>query len=422
MKRKRRIRLLAGAAVIGLVGAFGAGTAGAGEQPPAKPADNVYKVGTLLPQTGDLSILGPPMVQGVRMAIAEINAAGGVNGQPAQLVEQDDGTSAEIASTAVDTLLQENVDLIVGAAGSSVTLGVIDKITGSGVVECSPSNTGVQFTTYPDKGYYFRTAPPDNLQSQVLANLIVDDGNSDVVIVAQSTEYGEGFARFLRKELRSAGASVLGKPILYDAEATSFDDVAETIKDRDPEAVAIISYAEGGAVMTSAIEQGVGPQDVQWYGADGIQSSTFYENVDPNDPSKVEGLKGSAPSSAPADGEKTFGERFEAFAPGTDALYSGHNYDCVVLGALAATAAKSDSPAEIQKNIVRMTKGGTKCSLYTECVALLNDGKNIDYQGAAGPLEFTKKGEPGRGQYDTWEFGADGGVEILEESISAGRT
>ncbi len=369
MKSKRWLRLAALAAVTGLAVAVTSGTAGAGGDAPDRESNGILKYGLLLPQTGALDFLGPPMIDAANMAVQEVNTAGGVNGAPAEVTLADDGTDPDVANPAVDRLLQEDVDVIVGAAASGVTLSVIDKITGAGVVECSPSNTGVQFTTYPDKGRYFRTAPPDNLQSQVLADLIVDDGNEDVTIVARSDEYGEGFAKFLGKELKAAGADVKDT-ILYDPEATSYDDVAEQIKKSDPEAVAMIAFDEGGAVLTAAIEQSVGPKDLQWYG--------------------------------------------------TDTIFSGHAYDCVVIAALAATAAGSDASQDIAAGINAVTKKGTKCSLYDECVALLDDGKDINYQGAAGPLDFTKKGEPGKGAYDTWEFAADGSVETIDESIPAG--
>jgi ABC-type branched-subunit amino acid transport system substrate-binding protein len=418
MKSKRWVRTAAAGAAAGLLIALAAGGAGAG-QAPEREANGTLKIGTLLPVTGQLESLGPPMVAGVQMAVQEINAAGGANGAPVELIETDDGTDPDIANTAVDRLLQEDVDVIIGAAASGVTTAVIDKITGAGVVECSGSNTGVQFTEYPDEGLYFRTAPPDNLQSQVLADLIVDDGNADVVVVARSDEYGEGFADFLEQELDGAGANVLDV-ILYDPEAASFDDVAEDIAAADPEAVAQIGFDEGGAVMTAAIEAGVGPGDVQWYGTDGMQSSTFYENVDPNNPAIVEGIRGTAPSALPENGEATFPERFQAFAPGTDTIFSGHTYDCAVIAALAADQAGSDASGEIADNIVSVTKKGTKCGLYADCLALIEEGENIDYQGAAGPLQFVKAGEPGKGAYDTWTFAADGSVEVIDSSIRAG--
>lgn len=351
------------------------------------------------------------------MAIQEINAAGGVLGKPVELVGQDDGTDPDVAGTGADNLLADNVDFIVGPAGSSIALSVLDKITGAGIPMCSPSNTGVQFTTVDDNGgYYFRTAPPDNLQAQVLADLIVTDGHQNVVVLGQSTEYGEGFANFLEQELESLGATVPTK-IIYDAAAGNYQAEAQQIADANPDAVAIISYEEGAQVMTAAIAAGVGPQDVQWYGADGIQGSSFYQQIDANNPAIVEGIRGTAPSAAPADGEATFRDRFSAFAPGVDTIYSGHAYDCTVLAAMAAAAAESDAPSAIRDEINGITMDGEKCTIVAECLEAITAGTDVDYDGAAGPLDFIDAGEPGAGAYDTWTFDAAGAVVVLEASI-----
>ena len=166
-----------------------------------KAGDGVLKLGYLLPQTGDLSFLGPPMIKGVEMAIRDINAAGGVNGKDVAVAQADDGTDPDVASAATDKLLNtDKVDAVIGAAATSVTLAVIDKITGAKVVECSPSNTGSNLTTYDDNGYYFRTAPPDNLQSAALGDTITDDGKTNVGIIAINNDYGKGFAADLKKQ------------------------------------------------------------------------------------------------------------------------------------------------------------------------------------------------------------------------------
>jgi len=143
---------------------------------PAGTGDGTLTIGTLLPQTGDLAFLGPPEFAGVDVAIKEINANGGVLGKPVTIQHMDSGdTSTDIATQSVNKLLTDKTDVIIGAASSSVSLSVIDKITGAGVVQISPANTSTALTTYNDKGLYFRTAPPDQLQGRVLGDLIVAD-------------------------------------------------------------------------------------------------------------------------------------------------------------------------------------------------------------------------------------------------------
>ncbi len=113
-------------------------------EPPAPPdyatapSGGPLVVGTLLPLTGNLAFLGPPQVAAARLAISDIDAAGGVLGQPVQIIESDSGdTSTDTANTSVDRLIQGGVNVIVGAASSGVSLTVIDKITGAGIMQIS---------------------------------------------------------------------------------------------------------------------------------------------------------------------------------------------------------------------------------------------------------------------------------------------
>jgi branched-chain amino acid transport system substrate-binding protein len=371
--------------------------------------DGTLKLGYLLPQTGDLSFLGPPMIKGVEMALRDINAAGGVNGKDVALAQADDGTDPDVASAAVDKLLNtEKVDAVIGAAATSVTLAVIDKITGAKVVECSPSNTGSNLTTYEDDGYYFRTAPPDNLQSAALGDTITDDGKTNVGIIAINNDYGKGFAADLEKRLKDNGASI-ASTAYYDPNGSDFSAEAKQVADAKPDAVAVIAYPDtGGQVFSAMIANKIGPKDLTVYVTDGLQTNELYKKIDPNNPAVTQGVRGTAASSAPKNGAAFFPKAFAEFAPGTDTIYSAHAYDCAVVIALAAIKAGSDDPTKIRDEINGITKDGEKCTTVKDCVALLEDGKDIDYDGAAGPLNFTDAGEPGAGTYDVYTFGADG--------------
>ena len=385
-----------------------------------RPGNGTLEIGYLLPETGDLSFLGPPMIQAVKMAIRDINAAGGVLDKDVTLAEADDGTDEDVAATATDKLLNtDKVDAIIGAAGSTITLAVIDTIAGAGAVECSPSNTGANLTTYPDDGYYFRTPPPDNLQGQALGDLITEDGHSQVGIIAINNDYGKGFADFLTQRVEENGGEVVAQAN-YDPKGTDFNAEAEQVAAENPDAIAVIAYPEtGGQVFTAMIANGIGPADVQAYITDGLQSAKLYENIDKNDPSVTEGIRGTAPSSAPENGAPFFPEEFKKFAPGTDSIFSAHAYDCTILMALGAIAADSDAADDIRAEINGLTKDGTKCTTFEECKGLLESGEDIDYDGAAGPLDFVDAGEPSAGTYDIYEYIADGTYET-EKQVNIG--
>ena len=174
----------------------------------APEGDGTLTLGTLLPQTGDLAFLGPPEFAGVDLAVEDMNAAGGVLGKDVVNVKADSGDGTpDIAGAEVDKLFNQDADAVIGAAASGVSVSVIDKITGAGVVHFSPANTAAGFDTYDDNGLYFRTAPSDRLQGQVLANLAVEDGFSNVAVMARQDFYGEGLAEQVQTTLEEKGAT-----------------------------------------------------------------------------------------------------------------------------------------------------------------------------------------------------------------------
>jgi len=219
------------------------------------------KFGELLPLTGSLAFLGPPEVAGVQLAVNDINEAGGVLGAPVELVPGDSGdTSTNIASQTVASHQQAGVNAIIGAASSDVTKTVIDTVTQAGILMFSPANTSDKLSTYPDNGLYFRTAPPDLMQGQVLADLISKEGNQSVGILAQNGEYGTGLAQVIADNLENSGlGSDVVKQVYYDPNASDFSDVVGQMKDFTPDAIVVIGFDESARVIQNMNEQGIGP-------------------------------------------------------------------------------------------------------------------------------------------------------------------
>ncbi|MFN8023304.1 MAG: ABC transporter substrate-binding protein [Acidimicrobiales bacterium] len=245
-----------------------------------REGDGVLKIGSLLPETGNLAFLGAPEFAGIEYAIDEINAQGGVLGQPVEYSQGDSGdTSTDTATVTATRLLGEGVDAIIGAASSGVTLTVIDQITAAGVTMFSPANTSPALSTYDDKGLYFRDAPPDGLQGAVVANLVVEDGASSAYILNLDDAYGNGIAAVVKDVLESSGVEVLGVKA-YDPTAASFDAEVDEVVAADPDAVVLISFDEGSRILRSAVEKGIGPTVKFWYGTDGNMGNALGENFD----------------------------------------------------------------------------------------------------------------------------------------------
>jgi ABC-type branched-subunit amino acid transport system substrate-binding protein len=373
-----------------------------------EPDPGVLRLGYLLPETGTLAFLGPPMISGVEMAVNEINEAGGVLGNDIELLPADEADDPGIASSAVDRLLAEGVSAVVGAAASGISAAVIDQITGSEVVQCSPSNTAAFFTTYDDGGYYFRNAPSDFMQGMLLADTVVGAGYSQVAVIGRGDTYGEGLVDAVISNLEELGAEVLER-IIYDPAAATFDAEVEQVVASGAEAVVMIPFAEGADITRGLLEAGIEPG--QMFGADGIASTTWNEEVDPGNPNVVDGKRGTTVH-APVEGEEVeegdpeFPDRLFEFNPDLDdTLFAAEAYDCVMVIALAAIAAGSADPRDFVGEIVELTRPpGTTCTSFSECAELIEAGEEIDYDGASGPLDYADVGEPDRGDYDVWEW------------------
>ena len=384
------------------------GPAASSSAPAGAKGDGTLKIGTLLPQTGSLAFLGPPEFAGVDLALKDINDAGGVNGKAVEKIDSDSGdTSTDTASQSVDRLLSNDVDAIIGAASSSVTLSVLDKVAGAGVLQISPANTSDELTNFDDSGLYFRTAPPDVLQGRVLGDLILADGNSTVGILALQDSYGTGLAASTEKSLTDGGGEVV-ETVVYDPKAASFSTEVGKIKAADPEAIAVIAFDETKKIIPELIKQGIGPDTKKIYFVDGNLA-----NYDKDfDKGALAGVKGTLPGVASTD---EFKARLLEVAPDlTEFAYAPESYDATILVALAAQAAGDDSGESIASKMQEVSAGGEKCTSFKDCLAMLEDGADIDFDGISGPVEFNEKGDPSEASVGIYEYGADNKYVFLE--------
>ena len=387
------------------------------EEPTEEPEEDVeagdpdaLDLGYILPETGQLAFLGPPMITGVQLAVEEINEAGGVLGNPVNLLSGDEAGDTGIAAETASRLLASGVDAIVGAAATGMTLAIIDQITGAGVVQCSPSNTGPGLTDYPDDGFYFRTAPTDALQGPVLAERIIADGNASVAIAARADDYGQGLLDATVATFEAQGGEIAWAET-YDPELSTFDSVVEDMVNSGADAFALIAFAEGASIVQGLL--GAGVDTGVMYGADGIAGSAFAEEVDPGDPNVLDGMTFTAPSTqSTAD----FDQKLTDFAPDLeDRLFAAQSYDCVNIIATAAHAAGSTASADIQSQMIAVTTGDVACSTFAECAEALDAGDTVAYVSAAGgePMAFTENGEPSQGTYDVSEW-IDGEFTVVD--------
>lgn len=395
--------LLGGIAVVGASALVLSGCATTDTEEPAGPAEALtLKIGTILPQSGALAFLGPPEEAGVALAVQEINEAD--LGITVEAVYRDSGdTTTDTATVSVTDLLSQDVTAIVGAASSGVSFTVIDQITGAGVVHFSPANTSPDFTTYDDNGLYWRTAPSDLLQGEVLGNLIAEDGAATLGLLVLNDAYGTGLAGALAATFEAAGGEVVEEQLFNEGD-TSFDAQVSALTAAAPDAIAVITFDQAKVVVPALV--GAGYPGGQLYFVDGnlADYSADFE------PGLVEGAKGTLPGLDIAT-LGNFQDRLLAVDPDlTEFAYAAESYDAVILLALAALAAGSTEGVDIASKLQEVSGGsgdGEKATDFASAAQIILDGGVVDYDGPSGPVTFDEAGDPTEATIGIYQYGAD---------------
>ena len=386
--------LAASALVLSGCAADGATDEAATTEEAAVAGDLTLKIGTALPLTGSLAFLGPPEEAGVSLAIQDINeAAAGIT------VEVEWGDSGDTDNKAYETevprLLNAGVSAIIGAASSGTSLQFIDQVIAANVIQFSPANTSAAFTTYEDNGLYWRTAPSDVLQGEVLGNWLAEDGHQNIAMIVLNDSYGTGLAQFTTETFEAAGGSVLAAPT-YNTGDTNFTSQINEVLAVDPDAIVLITFEEAKTIIPELLSQY--PSD-QIYMVDG-NLANFSEDFDAG---TMTGAKGTLPGlDTNAIGDFTTRLNEHWVAEGNADLegvfaYGAESYDAVVLLALAALAAgATDGPTVAGKlqEVSGGSGGGEKCFSFAECAAIINAGGIADYDGVSGPITFNEVGDP----------------------------
>ena len=395
---------------LGAVAAVAAASLAIGISMPANAAgaaDKTLKITSILPLTGALAFLYPPMEAGASLAIDDINKAGGVLGNKVTINWKDsgDGTNLAVSTQSATAAIADGTDVVLGAAASGVTRNIINQITGAKIVEISPSNTAPDLSNWNDGGYYFRTAPSDMLQGRIAANQILQDGAQNVAVMYANNSYGTGLMNVAKTQLSAGGATV--KTFAFPEAETNFDSIVSQVTASNPDAVLIISYDETKKALPALKAAGFPGGNV--YLVDGNTIDYSKESF----ASYLAGAQGTIPGGAISDAFKgRLKAQYAKLHPGKvlgDMTYAAESYDAVVLAALAAQAAGKATGPAIKAQLTNVSLAGAGKVTVTSFAAglkAIKAGKKVNYDGFSGPIEFDKNGDPtgafiGIYRYDT---------------------
>ena len=361
----------------------------------AAPAADI-KVGTLMAQTGPLKEYGPPIKDGAVLAGKQMAAAG----FEIEWFHEDSETNPAPATNAAKKLVNVNgVVAVVGALSSGVTLAVAESVTiPNNVILISPASTNPLMTVLPadeGKDFLFRTCPSDALQG-VVAGKLAASYNKTVSILYVNNAYGQGLTEVFTESFAKYGGKVLAAVPHDEKAAESYTAELKKALAGNPDRLLVYSYPEHAKVyLKEAVE-------FYKYGrflfCDGTKSEDLVEVLGAK---ILEGQKGTAPGTVGGDAFKKFNEYYKAeYGMLPPKPFITNAYDGAAVIGLAAYAAKVKglelTAANIRDNMRAVANPPGEVVIpgeFEKAFGLLKAGKAINYEGAAGSVDFDKHGD-----------------------------
>lgn len=214
----------------------------------ADAAFTEVRIGALAPLTGSASQYGEAVNNGVKLAVEEINAAGGILGaQIVYTVEDDKGDPTE-AINAYNKLMDQGIDVLLGAVTSAPSVAVAQEAVMDGIPMISASATQEDFTLVGDN--IFRTCFIDPYQGELMANYAKDVHGVQTVAVLYDTsnDYSEGIAAAFQAEAESLGMEVVAYEG-YPGGTVDFNSQLTKIMATNPDAIMAPCYYEEAAMI-----------------------------------------------------------------------------------------------------------------------------------------------------------------------------
>lgn len=413
-------------AIIGTVGAAALIAAGCGGDSDSGSDsggdfDGTMKVGAIVPLTGDLQSFGEGGNAALELAEEVTNDAiadAGFDGE-VELIVEDGETKEDAAVAAAEALVDEGVSCIIGDWASSSTEAVANSVTiDEGVPLISPASTAGSITTLDDDGTVFRTVPSDNLQAEVLAQAIAEDlgGKGNVTVAARNNAYGSGLASAFVEAGTAAGLTVR-EPILMDPDAPRAASEASEITKEAADAWLLIDYPDAFKKLGPELVKTGKWDPAKTWGSDGMKDTTLPEAGK----ELTEGMRGTAPTSTEAPAAEAFDALWNEGDRTERQTYDSDNFDAFMACVLAAFAAGSSDPSDVAGALTDISGPPGEAITFenlADGLKMAADGEDVNYEGAASPLDWDENGDPQSAFYEIWTY--KGGELTTLETIPFG--
>ncbi|WBU52318.1 ABC transporter substrate-binding protein [Paracoccus sp. SCSIO 75233] len=367
------------------------------------------KLGLHLGFTGPLESMAPDIAAGAEAAAKEVSESGLLLDGSTVTTSRSDTTCIDAAAgtAAAERQVAEGVRAMVGGQCSGETIAALENVAiPNGVMMISPSATSPALTTIEDQGLFFRTAPSDARQGEVIAQLLKDKGIESIAITYTNNDYGKGLADSIQAAFEGMEGNVTTSAAHDDGKGDYSAEVA-ALAAAGGEALVVAGYVDqgGSGVTRGALDTGAFDMFVF---PDGMVGQELVDRFG----SEINGSIGINPA-AEGDGRDRFMELSEAGGFDGSGAYSGEAYDAAALILLSMQAAGSSDPAAAKDKVMEVANAPGEQILPGELakgLELLAAGTDIDYVGATA-VELVEPGESA-GSYRETTI-TDGALEVV---------
>lgn len=358
---------------------------------PQVSADTI-KVGVILGFTGPIESLTPHMADSAELAMREASDSGVLLGGKRVASVRGDSTCVDAGAataTAERLVTADKVVAIMGAGCSGATTAITNNVAvPNGVVIVSPASTSPALSTIADNGFFYRTAPSDARQGQVLAAVLADRGIKNVAVTYTNNDYGKGLSESFAGAFVTAGGQVAINAAHEDGKADYSAEVG-ALAASGATHLAVFGYADQGGkgIIQGAIDSGAFSRFIL---ADGMIAESLIKAIGDD----LNGTIGTAPGSA-----DTAANQFLDYAASNnvngDGPFRGESYDAAALLMLAMQAAGSADRSAIQAKMMSVANApGEEIGVgeLAKGLEILAAGGAVNYNGATN-VEFNEVGE-----------------------------
>lgn len=375
MMKKAASLALASALVVSLA-ACGSNGGNDGSDSGSTGSDT-FMIGGIGPTTGDNALYGTAVMNGIQLAVDEINAAGGINGYQISYQFEDDQSDPEKSVNAYNTLKDWGMQMLVGTVTSGPCVAVVEETHADNMFQFTPSATSVESIQYDNA---FRMCFSDPSQGSVSADYIADNSlASKVAVIYNSSDtYSTGIYQSFTTEAQARGLEIVSAEA-YTADSNSdFSVQIQKAKDAGAELVFLpIYYSDASLILAQADRAGFDPI---WFGVDGMDGIL---GVDGFDTTLAEGVMFLTPFTPTSDDEavQTFVASYEEEFGSTPIQFAADAYDCMYV--LKAAIEQADITPDM--------------SISDMCDAMKTAMTQVTYDGVTGKqISWGEDGEPSK--------------------------